>query len=67
MKQQLTVMMGSLKFTVWMARMTVLLKQDGVVFVGAVNHHRLSLGLSQASYLLYPTKFVETGDDCVMS
>jgi glycosyltransferase involved in cell wall biosynthesis len=46
--------------------MDALLNQDGVKYVGAVNHSELRAALRSAGFILYPTTFQETGCITVM-
>ncbi|CAM9108296.1 unnamed protein product, partial [Scytosiphon promiscuus] len=45
----------------WLAEMNHLLRQDGVLFRGMVDHRTLHDAFSRAGFVLYPTAFPETG------
>ena len=66
MQRQLTNRMGETAFNDWYQKMSGLMKQDGIEYIGAVNHIELSRQLSQAGFILYPTNFPETGCITVM-
>lgn len=53
--------MGADAFEAWHAYMMELLSQPGVEYVGAVDHLRLSEEYAAAGFILYPSKFPETG------
>ena len=59
--EQLQKSMGVLQFATWKEEMELLLKQDGVVYIGSVGHAELARGYADAGFLLYPTNFPETG------
>lgn len=44
----------------WRAEMDQLLQQDGIDFVGLVDHETLAVGYSNSGFYLYPTTFPET-------
>lgn len=45
----------------WLDRMSALLRQPGVVYVGLVDHARLAKEYAHAGFVLYPTSYPETG------
>ncbi|KAJ8598503.1 hypothetical protein CTAYLR_001371 [Chrysophaeum taylorii] len=53
-------------FGVWRAQVEALLRQDGVHYVGMVDHDTLARGYARAGFLLYPTTYPETGCVTVM-
>ncbi len=53
-------------FDVWMERMEKLLQQEGIVYVGMVDHNTLAKGYAEAGFILYPTTFQETGCITIM-
>ena len=50
----------------WKELMQILLRQDGVVYKGMVNHHEMSMAYKKAGFILYPTTFPETGCLAIM-
>ncbi len=53
-------------FDSWIKRMEKLIQQEGIVYVGMVDHEALARGYSDAGFILYPTTFQETGCITVM-
>jgi hypothetical protein len=53
--------LGEAEFDRWYSNIQRLLKQDGVDYIGAVDHTTLAVAFSQAGFLLYPSIFQETG------
>ncbi len=53
-------------YDAWMEHMEKLLLQEGVVYVGMVDHDALAKGFAEAGFILYPTTFPETGCITVM-
>jgi hypothetical protein len=49
------------EFEDWKSYMMRLLRQDGVVYHGSVDHHELARAYYDSGFLLYPTRFSETG------
>mmetsp|Transcript_5349 Transcript_5349/g.7366 ORF Transcript_5349/g.7366 Transcript_5349/m.7366 type:complete len:96 (+) Transcript_5349:2-289(+) len=45
----------------WVEYMQSLLKQEGVVYKGMVDHTTLARAYANAGFILYPTVFPETG------
>eukprot|EP00639_Heterosigma_akashiwo_P010200 CAMPEP_0206373560 /NCGR_PEP_ID=MMETSP0294-20121207/7786_1 /ASSEMBLY_ACC=CAM_ASM_000327 /TAXON_ID=39354 /ORGANISM="Heterosigma akashiwo, Strain CCMP2393" /LENGTH=325 /DNA_ID=CAMNT_0053821171 /DNA_START=59 /DNA_END=1036 /DNA_ORIENTATION=+ len=45
----------------WISRMETLLKQEGIVYRGMVDHSTLASAYASAGFILYPTIFPETG------
>ena len=61
-KHQYRKQMGVERFEKWYTyMMDVLLRQAGVVYVGAVDHQTLTREYASAGFILYPTRFSETG------
>lgn len=58
--------MGVENYQTWKMSMLRMLQQDGVQYYGPVSHSKLTLGLSQAGFLLYPSRFPETGCITIM-
>ncbi|CAM9298634.1 unnamed protein product, partial [Phaeothamnion confervicola] len=52
---------GEAPYAEWRARMDALLAQDGVVYVGMVDHPTLARAYAGAGFVLYPSAFSETG------
>jgi protein O-GlcNAc transferase len=52
--------MGMKKASLWQSEVLTLLQQQGVVYHGSVNHNELSYALSNAGFILYPTRYPET-------
>jgi hypothetical protein len=48
-------------YSEWKQKMLGLLEQEGVVYHGMVGHRELSRAFFSAGFILYPTKFPETG------
>ena len=53
-------------YSAWKAKMDRLLQQDGVNYVGLVDHKTLAFGYANAGFYLYPTTFPETSCVTIM-
>lgn len=53
--------MGETQFSVWYEDIQNLLQQDGVEYIGSVNHYDLTIAYRESGFLLYPTTYPETG------
>ena len=59
--EQLEKAMGVEQYRLWRQGMEQLLRQEGVTYVGAVGHAELARAYAAAGFLLYPTRYPETG------
>jgi len=59
--EQLQKSMGEEQYRSWRAGMEGLLQQEGVTYIGAVGHAELARAYAAAGFLLYPTRYPETG------
>lgn len=48
-------------FEDWKSYMMRMLRQEGIVYHGSVGHHELARAYHDTGFLLYPTRFSETG------
>ena len=53
--------MGGPAFDSWCTMMLSLLSQDGVVYIGTVDHRTVNKAYARAGFFLYPTTYQETG------
>lgn len=58
---QLRSQMGNATFEAFYERVMALLQQEGVIYHGSVDHQTLLTAYANAGFLLYPTRFPETG------
>lgn len=63
--KQLGLQLGS-SYAKWKAELLSLLEQEGIVYMRAVDHNTLMKAYARAGFLLYPTRFQETGCITVM-
>jgi glycosyltransferase involved in cell wall biosynthesis len=61
LRTQMTKMWGRVTYQRWEERVQELLMAPGVQYVGAVDHPALRTAYCNASFLLYPTTYAETG------
>jgi protein O-GlcNAc transferase len=64
--ERLIGLMGQAEFDSWYLKMMDLISQDGIEYIGSVDHVTLEEGLSTSGFLLYPSTFPETGCITVM-
>jgi glycosyltransferase involved in cell wall biosynthesis len=63
---QLSRSMGKDNYFSWKKEMLALLDQEGVFYMGSVDHYKLLTAYSRAGFILYPTMFQETGCITIM-
>lgn len=63
---QLSRHMGEGDYFLWKEEILSLLNQEGVSYIGSVDHYTLLTAYARAGFILYPTNFQETGCITIM-